>query len=252
MSIGIDESKIASTQTRLDALRSGNVNSELNIAREDLVSWRGIDRLVNDLGSIEEAELETNFHVLAAKEKEQSKVSEDAFSSAGVIGSTNQSWRDFIESGEKYSNEHLGQDYPAIGLGCAYCLQPLGEQAVRQIEMYYDFLNGKIVEEIRGVRKRIDEQLASVFAIDISPLVAWIQSRMTTEEAAGHPSESLMEVQELLNERKNLQAPVSYAVLPAIKNLKSLARKVRTIVLAELATAEEATERLSGEASKTN
>lgn len=169
------EASVPGLREKVEALRSGNVQTQLQMARREQGVYARAAGLAEVLGRFDPAAHDGALKTLREAESAQATSTRDAFAGDALPGVLGDEWRAFIEAAEEYIREEGLEPYPANGGPCIYCRQPLGDAAVVLLHKYRDFCNDALRAAVEDARLRLAAVTAGVAAIDSDGLLDEIQ-----------------------------------------------------------------------------
>lgn len=161
-----EEASLPGLRERVEALRSGNVQARLQVARRDQkVCTRAAD-VAAALRGFDPVAYTAARDALRNAETAHTRATRDAFAADALPGVLVDEWRTFIEAAEEYIRA-IGLDpYPASREPCIYCRQPLGDPAVALLQKYRDFCNDGLRTTVEDARRQLETVTAGVIATD--------------------------------------------------------------------------------------
>lgn len=162
-------------RAKVEALRSGSVQAQFQIARRDQDVYTRAADLAGVLGRFDPAAHDGALKTLREAEVAHTRATRDAFAADALPGVLGGEWRAFIEAAEEYIQATGLEQYPANGKPCIYCRQPLGEAAVALLQKYRDLRNDALRAAVEDARRRLAALTAGVVAMDPDGLRVDIQ-----------------------------------------------------------------------------
>lgn len=170
-----EEATLSGLREKVEALRSGNVQARLQVARrEQEVCTRAAD-VAAAVHGFDDVGYTEALGALREAETAHTRATRDAFAADALPGVLGDEWRAFIEAAEEYIRA-IGLDpYPATDEPCIYCRQPLGDPAVALVQKYRDFRNDALRTAVTEIRRQLDALTAGVIGTDPEDLLQELQ-----------------------------------------------------------------------------
>ncbi len=169
------EASLPGTREKVEALRSGNVQAPLQIARREQEVYDRAADVARALSGFDLVAHRAALGTLREAEVGHARATRDKFALDALPGVLGEEWRVFIEAAEEYIQAMGLMPYPASGVQCIYCRQPLDEAAVALVQKYRDFRNGPLRAAVESARRRLDALTAGVIAADLDSLQGEVQ-----------------------------------------------------------------------------
>lgn len=139
-----DDTTLATYRERVAALKSGQVEAQLKLSREDEASWKKFEEGINIFLGNDWDKLAQLSQSVKQKQQTFLDASKGAFEGEDIKGVLGKTWSAFIEAAENYINGELKDDYPGATDQCIYCRQDLDEKALALVEKYRKFCNDQL------------------------------------------------------------------------------------------------------------
>ena len=170
-----EEAALPGLRAKVEALRSGNVQAQLQIARRERDVYTRAADLAAVLGRFDRPAHDDALKTLHKAEAAHTRATQDAFAADALPGVLGDKWRSFIEAAEEYIQATGLEPYPVNGEPCIYCGQPLSEAAVTLLRKYRDFCNDALRAAVEDAHRRLTAVTGEVAATDPDSLREEIQ-----------------------------------------------------------------------------
>lgn len=170
-----EEARLPGLRERVDTLRSGNVQAQLQVARREYEICTRAAEIAATLRAFDAREYAAALGDVRDAESMHIRTTRDAFAADALPGVLGEDWQAFIEAAEKYIRAMRLDPYPEPGKPCVYCRQPLGDAAVSLLQKYRDFCNDAFRAAVTEARRRLDTVSAGVLALNPQDLLQELQ-----------------------------------------------------------------------------
>lgn len=162
-----DEAGLEELSTRVDALRADNTEASLQLALNEELWLKQVQKTLLGLSSFNSGAYNESLVALASATESYENASVAAFSAESIPGLTSSAWSQFIKTGETYIAEFGHEHYPAATDVCIYCRQELSAKAVALIAKYRDYCNNALQQAVSAARKIVESQAAPLLGLQL-------------------------------------------------------------------------------------
>ena len=176
---------------RINVLKAGATNSELEIARNDHALYKLLIQSTDAINDCDWTEYVSITNRISTAENDLKTLAKSEIQNSTDTESTSEQREHFIQSGQAYL-EALGRpDYPIAGDQCIYCQQELGTEALDLLRRYREHLRNPIHAELDKAKTKLATLISSISNIDCTTLTDRIQAKIDASEQV--PNETLQE-----------------------------------------------------------
>jgi len=200
-----EEEGLEGLRSRVDALRGGAADARLQIARAERELYGAALAALQIHGEFRRDEFRAAVQELSKAEEGVSTATRLAFSTESIPKVLEEAWSTFIQAGEKYIVDAVGDGYPRPTDRCIYCRQELGDAARALILKYRGFCDSELRRQVQAQQAAVDQLGSGVVGLDLEGLTREVVRRVASIGSEGEKPAALEKLEAMLPWLKRFQ-----------------------------------------------
>lgn len=185
------EERMRQLQLAISALQPDNLDNKAKAASADIALFEEVLAALNAVLTFEVAAYRKALDAAVAAREAIEQTTTTAFKDAGILGQNHATWREFIDSAERFIAATHDPKFPHTGDACPYCQQSLSDAAAALIQKYRDLAKSKGQQELDACLGKLETFKAALGSVEADALQQKLATRIASVPESGALAESL-------------------------------------------------------------
>ncbi len=192
-----ESGQLPELRAKVDALKSQSGKLRLEVVKGDLDLFKRAGLISATLAAFDWNAYAERITAVNAARSRHEDATVNAFKGLTIPGMLSAEWRRFIEAGEAYIRSTGRDGYPAEGVPCTYCNQPLESAAVSLVRKYRDFTNNQLKQEATRAQAALESFAQPVLKLPLAEVSGDVSRRVAA--MSGPVPQVFSQVQQLFD-----------------------------------------------------